>query len=517
LLVVLIIFIAYKIPQLHYPFYCDEGWVYAPAVKTMAIHGPGLLPGALPYTLSRGHPLLFHFFCALWIRCLGYSNTAIHSFPLLVSVIFIIAVYECCFRLFGKQVAILALLLVCTQAVFYIQSSFVLPEIMVALCAFLSLYFYATDRFLQAAIFFFMLFFTKESGVVYGAVSGIHAVVLLFRSKESIKRRLLRLASVVIPALLIVLFFMLQKQKEGWFLLPEHVNLIHTDWNDFYARFRDGLYWTFPGHSTRHLLVFFIILLSAVPAVQRRNVRYLFLCLPAAIVYILLNDYIVEHTGDVVWMVLFLLFFVLAVYYLFRLDTTMAGPARRFIILLVAGFVSYLCFLGLSVTTYRYLTCNIFLAMVFLAVCIIELAAASGYKLYYAAIAGILLLGVYGYYSDDGDFETDPGVFPEIRVEMKEVAFLEKQNAYDKEVGITYGWLLWHYTDTLEGFLSTPRVFTKMKHFPPNPNTNYVVFGNQDILDYNDLYHHISHSPDYHLVFRVTDDYGALGEIYKHN
>src|SRR5437868_2860850 len=115
LLLVLLVFVCFKIPLLHYPFYCDEGWVYAPAVKTMALHGPSLLPGAIPDSLSRGHPLMFHFLCSLWIRCFGSSNIAVHSFPLLVSVIFMFALYECCLRLFDKRVASIALLLVATR------------------------------------------------------------------------------------------------------------------------------------------------------------------------------------------------------------------------------------------------------------------------------------------------------------------------------------------------------------------------------------------------------------------
>ena len=80
LLLVLLIFICFKIPQLHYPFYIDEGMVYGLAVKMMTQQGPSLMPGSIPPDFSRGHPLMFHFLCGLWIKCLGSSNTAIHSF-----------------------------------------------------------------------------------------------------------------------------------------------------------------------------------------------------------------------------------------------------------------------------------------------------------------------------------------------------------------------------------------------------------------------------------------------------
>ena len=143
LLLVLVCFVCFKIPHLYYPFYCDEGWVYAPAVKTMATHGPSLLPGSIPSGYSRGHPLLFHFLCSVWIRCFGYSNVAVHSFPLLVSVLCLIAIFEGCLRMFGGRVATVALLLVATQVIFFVQSSFVLPEVMVTMFTFLSLYYYS--------------------------------------------------------------------------------------------------------------------------------------------------------------------------------------------------------------------------------------------------------------------------------------------------------------------------------------------------------------------------------------
>ncbi len=249
---VLLVFICFKIPHLHYPFYCDEGWVYAPAVKTMALTGPSLLPGSLTDYYSRGHPLLFHFLAALWIKCFGSSNIAVHSFPLFISIVFLIALFECSLRLFNRSVAILALLIVSTQVIFFAQASFVLPEVMLALFAFLSLYCYVTDRFVLTAVMLFGLFFTKESGLVYGAVIGIDAFVSLFR-KGDFRKRWFRMASVLLPAVLIGSFFVIQKVRLGWYLLPEHTGLIHIDWNTFYAMFRQGLYWSFQGHSARHI------------------------------------------------------------------------------------------------------------------------------------------------------------------------------------------------------------------------------------------------------------------------
>src|SRR5581483_8309579 len=101
-----------------------------------------------------------------------------------------------------------------------------------------------------------------------------------------------------------------------------------------------------------------------------KNIRYLFLCMPAAIVYILTHKAITDHTGDVIWVVLFVLFFAIPVYYLLKLNNTMSAPARRFIVLLVICFVAHLCYLSFTLAAYRYLLVHIALVLVFLAVCI---------------------------------------------------------------------------------------------------------------------------------------------------
>src|SRR4051812_46341292 len=103
LLLVLLVFICFKIPYLDYPFYIDEAQVYAPGARIMAAHGPSLMPGSLHEEFARGHPLLFYFLCSTWILIFGSSHIAMHAFPLLLSVIFLIVLHECCLWLFGRR------------------------------------------------------------------------------------------------------------------------------------------------------------------------------------------------------------------------------------------------------------------------------------------------------------------------------------------------------------------------------------------------------------------------------
>jgi len=140
----IIAFILYKLPALHYLFYWDESWSYEAAVKLMYVHGPSMMPNAIDTTFSRGHPLLFYFLVSGWMKLLGSGAFSQHVFALLISVVLIWATYEISCRLFNKRVALLTLAILPLQCIFFVQSTMILPEVMVALLALLTLYFYAT-------------------------------------------------------------------------------------------------------------------------------------------------------------------------------------------------------------------------------------------------------------------------------------------------------------------------------------------------------------------------------------
>ncbi len=480
----------------------------------MALHGSSLMPGSIPLCFS-GHPLMLHFLCSLWMKCFGSSNVAIHSFPLLLSVSFLIVLFECCLRLFGRKEAMLVLLLVSTRVVFFVDSSFVYPEIMVAMFAFLSLYCYSKHYLLLTSLMLFMLFFSKEGGLVIGAVIGVDALISLFRKDESIGRRIMRLAAVLAPTCLIGLFFVLQKAKFGWYVNPGHVNQIREDWTSFYIMFKSGLYWTFRGDKAMNALVFFIILLSIIPAFRFKNIRYLFLCPPALIVYFQAEMFPTQAKESVVWMILFLLFFTIPVYYILQLNKTMSAPTRKFIILLSICVVTYLLYSSLTHIGYRYLIVIIVFVLIFFAVCMSTYIAAGSKNLFYFAVGGILLIGVYGFYSNDRAEDTQLGAFREMNVQLQEFSYLEKENAYDKEIAYGCTWEMLRLTDTLQGFLSSARTFTHMQRFPIGPHTEYAIFGN--CCDNSpDEYQHMLANPAFHSVYKVKD--GEMwAEIFKHN
>lgn len=231
---ILIVFILLKLPLLGLPFYWDEAWVYAPAVKIMAENGPSLLPDALPVFFSRGHPLLFHFLGGTWVSVFGESNVSLHSFGLAVSLGLLVAVYIIGKRLFHPVAGIASMVVLSVQTSFFVQSTFVLPEIMVALWTLLFLFAYIEQKKLLYFLSGGALLLTKESGVVAMATIGLfYLFKAIGQSKFSLKsffnpKQLLWMASPVLPLLL---FLLIQRLQMGWFLYPEHTGMISLDWS----------------------------------------------------------------------------------------------------------------------------------------------------------------------------------------------------------------------------------------------------------------------------------------------
>lgn len=512
LALVVLVVICFKIPHLHYGFYIDEGWVYAPAIKAMAAHGPSLMPDAIPPELTRGHPLLFHFLCSWWMKVFGASNIAIHSFALMVSVIFLVVLFECCLRLFGEKVACLALLLVATRVIFFVQSSFAYPEVMVALFAVLALYYYAKDRLLPLSIALAGLFFTKEGGVIIGAVIGVHAAISMFGNNGSVSRKLLRLFAIIAPTILIGLFFVIQKQKLGWYIFPEHNDLIRTTWESYYVMLKSGLYWSFMGDKAMCVLMIFTLLLSIGAAVKTKKPQWLFLFPAAFIVFSHAEMFPTKATDWVAWTVLFTIACMIPLYYLVRLNKNLSPVAKKFIVLAGICVVAYILYSSLTQIAYRYLLVNIVLTLIILALCIESFSEAISKNLFAFNVAVILLIGAYGFYTNDRVEDTQLGAFRVMNVETHEFAFLEQENAYDKEIAYNCTWEHERLTDTAQGFLLRGRPFTHMKRFPVGPDADYVLFGNS-CYD-STSYHNMRTNSNFYSVCRVSDG-DVWAEVFK--
>ena len=225
LLLTIIVLVSFKVPDLGLPFYWDEAWVYAPAVEAMGQHGPSLLPGSIPPELSRGHPLLFHALAATWSLVFGSSPVPLHAFAMLVSVLLLVSIHGVGVSIGLPRAGSAAAMMVCALEPFLAQSGLLLPEVMLALWCTLALlgYVQGERRILVPALVLAM--WTKESAVVLA----VAMLVWTWSRTPTPGKPAVGTWPILLSIALAGTFFLVQRFVSGWFLYPEHVDMLAPD------------------------------------------------------------------------------------------------------------------------------------------------------------------------------------------------------------------------------------------------------------------------------------------------
>ena len=512
LVCVLLLFIFFKIPHLSYPYYWDESWPYAPAIHEMAQHGISIMPNALDAELSRGHPLFFHALAALWMIVFGSSHVAMHSFALTISVLFLIAIYQTGLTMFNKRVAILALVLVASQELFFVQSSFVLFEMLVACLAFLSLAFYVRRYFFLASVCLTALFYTKESGLVMGFVLGLDALIHAFNKKEQLKIRLLQLLSVAIPCLLILVFFVIQKYQRGWYIFPLYSGLIEHSWPAFWYKFRIACIKGAFYENYKYLYFLFLTVLAIAATVKKMNPRYLVLILPTIIIYYFVDD---MRAGRLLPPIPFFIVFIGALALFLKVYTGrqfLAHDNQKKYMLLVAAFVfCFLCFSTMNYFTYRYLIVAIVPLLFFVAVYTDILLSRTYSWLFWPSLGIILFISYWNFKTSSSYGDANLGAYDGMDVQKGVVRYLEQNNYFEKVIGTGSFLDQQHLTNPATGFLSTNKVFSKVK-WKIDSTTQLAIFNN---MEADDRYKVISHDTlSFKRVYGIAKG-AAWAEIYE--
>jgi hypothetical protein len=221
----MLFFTLIKFNDLFLPYFWDEAWSYLPAIKEMVKKGPSLIPNSISPELYRGHPLLFYFLSSLWIKLCGSNIWISKLFPLLISLFFMHTVFQFTNKFFNYLTAIITLIFLSIQSVFFAQSTFLLPEILLALFTILSLKSHLDKRHVSTILWLTFALYTKESAVV------IWAVITFLRAIEVYKtfglnnfEKLNKILLFLVPLVLVFIFFFLQKLLVGWYFFPEHLS-----------------------------------------------------------------------------------------------------------------------------------------------------------------------------------------------------------------------------------------------------------------------------------------------------
>ena len=229
--VVLLGVVIIKFPHLFLPHYWDEAWSYSPAIQYMYENHLGIIPGALPADLSRGHPLLFYFLSSGWMRIFGPELFSRHCFALAVSLVYLVSIWYIVRKLFSKRAGIMATVITACQALFLTQASMLLPEIMLSLFTIWTLYAYLQKKSLLYIFASSLLILTKETGIfllIIIFVWDFFEWLFSGKMRSSVIKQIQRNLMLSIPFLVFALHLVLQKRVFGWYLFPEHISLMTT-------------------------------------------------------------------------------------------------------------------------------------------------------------------------------------------------------------------------------------------------------------------------------------------------
>ncbi|MBL8000755.1 MAG: glycosyltransferase family 39 protein [Flavobacteriales bacterium] len=226
--------IAFKARTLDLPYYWDEAWVYAPAVKAMSTNGPSLSPTAIPPELSRGHPLMFHALASTWAMVFGIGRTSMHAFQLVLSCIVLVLTYVLARRFASPIAGLAAAALVVVNELFLAQSAILLPEMALTLFMLAAMLGALSRNALLYIAFASAALLTKESALVLPVAVGTLQMLTLLTSssKEERREELKWLGIALMPVIPAAIFFLVQCSSLGWVFYPEHLGMITWDAKD---------------------------------------------------------------------------------------------------------------------------------------------------------------------------------------------------------------------------------------------------------------------------------------------
>src|SRR4030095_7771333 len=248
---IILLFVKVKWNSLYLPYFWDEAWSYIPAISKMSHQCPCLMPGCIDMDLYRGHPLLFYFLSALWMKFVSNSLFSMHLFGLIISVITLISFFRLMNLFLNGTWALFGTSILMLQEVFFVQSSFVLPEIMIMFLTIESLRNYVKCRRIYFLIYAGLLGIVKETGVLI--LLGFFLFHLLEEKKLTGKSIWIYLS--LIPA---IIFYGIQKIKFGWFFYPLHLGLIDDSFKSILAKFEIIIKFLFLNQG-RGVLLFLVI------------------------------------------------------------------------------------------------------------------------------------------------------------------------------------------------------------------------------------------------------------------
>lgn len=414
------------------------------------------MPGAIPTFVARGHPLMFHFLAAAWMKIFGTGLLSGHSFAILVSISLIITIYFFCRTFFSEKIGLVACILFSSQAIFIAQSAFLMPEVLMALWTMLCFMAFFRKKTILFIILGTSMLLTKESGGVLFVALFVYELFVFVNSKgKECTQFFKKLVLISAPVLLASLNFIIQKIKFGWFLYPFYMDYISSSWKNFKE------------------------------------------ALPSAAAYLFIYD---GRNG----FSFFIIISLLIILFLRRIKFTL--NEKKIIPALSIFIIFYLIFSSVNYYIPRYLMC-VFPPFYIIGAILITKVFSQLKVIFPLIIAGLVITSIFFYakHKTFGDMDYSPSVTTDLQM----VNFCEKQNLYDKYI-FTTTLLRSDLSEPYDGYLSG-RKFNHIQ-WEFSKETEYCIFD----ADENDtvLINNIKRENKLELINRFERKY-AWCEIFR--
>ena len=226
----LLIFFLSKYQYLGLPYFWDEAWVYGNAVGYFLENGIRFFPSEESLDLTRGHPMLFQFLFSCWGSIFGGGYFSLHLFSCLIAAILLIVVYRIGIEYMHPAAALIAPSFLIGHEIFFVQSTLVLPEVLLSLFLLLSIYYFLKGNVFLFIASFTAALYTKESAVVLIPLFIIISIYCKL-SKQDLQSKLVKVYYLLFPLSLASLHYIYQKISFGWYFYPHHIDLIKFDFD----------------------------------------------------------------------------------------------------------------------------------------------------------------------------------------------------------------------------------------------------------------------------------------------
>ncbi|HAH23456.1 MAG TPA: hypothetical protein DCL77_06830 [Prolixibacteraceae bacterium] len=412
-----IILLIIQVPHLGLPYFFDEAWSYFPSIKKMAALGPSLFPGVLPIDDCKGHPQLFFFVSAEWMRIFPDNIPMMRILPLLFSIGVLGVVYFELLKLANWETAVIASLLISVQSMFLAQSIFLLPEMLMTFFFVLSFFFFLRSRFTAYAITSSLMVLTKETSIIFPVVFGVFYLLTLLAPSNREKFRHRYLLALIIPGIIYVAFLILHYRKFGVVFYGEHLDYISMDWPTIHDKINRAYSFIFIGYGRRCISIAAIAALILWLYQRPKNGRLIILGILSFLAFMIFSvfNFYTQRYG-LVAMVLFIILF------------------------------SYL--LGqLRITTF----------------------AKGGIAVSLAAIC------LYFSLTEKQNADIDLGYVETIKVHQELVQFCEENNLYDQPISATFN-MIFCLRDKDLGYVTGNKSFSKIMDWKQYMQCHYFIY-----------------------------------------